>query len=71
MIIVKISSTEKDVIEKSMLEVGYQVKFYTMENNPNLVQCEIPCDDPNLMWHLGKMCGHAIAVDIHDKYRFF
>lgn len=65
--LIKILTREKDTVAKAMAEVGMPVKFFTMENNTGLVQCEIECDEPGLMFLFGKICGHAVAMDQVDK----
>jgi hypothetical protein len=65
--IVKVLASERDIIAKSMAEIGMPVKFYTMENALGLVQCEVECTDPGLMFLFGKVCGHAVACAQIEK----
>lgn len=59
--IVKIEKQYRDLIEKTLMDSRYAFRFYTMEQNGQLLQCEIDSDSPSVLWHLGKMCGHAIT----------
>jgi hypothetical protein len=60
--IFKILRNEKDLVERALAEVGVPVTFFTMENSEGLLQCEIECTDPGLMFLFGKICGHAVAT---------
>jgi hypothetical protein len=67
MTIVKVIKSDKEIITKTLLEAGIGVTFYTMENNDNILQAEIDCDDPGQLWHLGKMTGHSISLEDMKK----
>jgi hypothetical protein len=63
MTLVKIDKKQKGIIAKMLAEMETKVRFYTVEKCPTMLQAEIDCDDPAMMWHLGKCVGDAIATE--------
>jgi len=61
MTLVKVPTDQRDCIAKEMADFGYTVRFYTIENNPDVMQLEIDESDPVILFYLGKACGSAIT----------
>lgn len=65
MTLVKIDKADKEVVEKTLAGCLVSCRFYTIENNELMLQCEIDSDSPSVLWSLGKMTGMQI---IHDAW---
>lgn len=64
---VTISKCDKDLIAKTVIANGYEVNFFTVETNENLMRAEINCVDPCMMWYLAKAVGNEEAFAITKK----
>lgn len=67
--IVKIDAADKDITAQMIAERNIECKFYTIEQVPGMLQCEIFTTDPGIMWHLGKIVGMKVTEEIFIKNR--
>lgn len=63
MTIVKIAKREKDIVARTLAQLNVSVNFYTMENNSEMLQAEIDCNDPGAMYHIGRAISYAEEND--------
>lgn len=66
--ILKIDAKEKNAFEKCCEVFGLRSKFYTVENNPRLLQLEILAAtgseiDPEEGYLIGRLVGGELMVD--------
>jgi hypothetical protein len=65
--IVKIDTRDKDAVISTCIKLKHSYKFYTIENNSNMLQCEIRRDDGEeisgaLGYHFGRMVQLEVEI---------
>lgn len=61
--IVKVRASDKKVIEETLLPFNVVPRFYTIENNEDLLQMELDGDSPVAVWYLAWACGYSKGVN--------
>lgn len=60
--IIKLPTSEKDIHAKYLTNLGCKHRFFTMENTPGLLQCEIEDMPEECLYHFGR--GIQLLVEM-------
>lgn len=64
---IQVYKDERDAIEKEFAHFDIKVEFFTVERNEKLLLAQVHCDDPCLMWKIGKFTGQGLGLEILKK----
>lgn len=63
-LIIKLDAKEKDIHAEYLTNLGFRHSFFTMENTPGLLQCEILDIPDACVYHFGR--GIQLLVERED-----
>jgi hypothetical protein len=66
--IIKVPSSEKDIVAEMCLKMRFKYRFFTNEINPLLSQCEIDFMSAECAYHFGRSVQLRIEME-EDKER--
>jgi hypothetical protein len=65
--LLKIAKSKRDIVAAAAAECSVPVRFFTIENNEDLLQVEFTTSLPNELWYLGLSVGMKISQAIFDN----
>lgn len=65
--IIKIDAVEKDLVSETLLKLGLKFRFFTIENNPLLLQCEVDDISAACAFHIGRSV--QLTAQMHEEMR--
>lgn len=60
---IRISMCDKEIVARECADVLVPVEFFTVENNTDMVLACFGTDNPETMFRIGKIVGHAIELE--------